>query len=55
MYWFLRQRCEDIGYCDYKPTEFYFVVTKSDFLYENFVCDIASNKQIKTREIFNLN
>ena len=53
--WFLRHRCEDTGYFDYKPTDFYLAVTESDSSYENFVCDIASNKQIETREFYNMN
>ena len=52
---FLRYCCEDIGYYDYKPTDFYLAVTESNSSYENFVCDIASNKQIETREFYNMN
>jgi hypothetical protein len=47
--------CEDTGYYDCKPTGFYLAVTESDSSYENFVCDIASNKQIETREFYHMN
>jgi hypothetical protein len=30
-------------------------VTESDSSHENFVCDIASNKQIEIREFYNMN
>ena len=30
-------------------------VTESDSSYQNFVCDIASNKEIKTHEFYNMN
>ena len=53
--WFLRHRCEDTGYYNYKPTDFYLIVTESDSSYENTVCDDASNKQIETCEFYNMN
>ena len=53
--WFFRHRCEDTGYYDYKSTDFYLAVSESDSSYENFVCNIAWNSQIKTREIYNMN
>ena len=53
--WFLRHRCEDTGYYDYKPSDFYLAVTEYDSPFENTICDIASNKQIETREFYNMN
>jgi hypothetical protein len=53
--WFLRHRCEDTGYYDYKPSDFYLAVTECDSPFENTICDIASNRQIETREFYNIN
>ena len=53
--WFLRHRCEDTGYYDYRPTDFYLAVIESDSSYGNIICDIASNKHIETREFYNMN
>ena len=53
--WFLRHRCEETGYYDNKPTDFYLTVTESDSSYENILCDIVSNKQIETRDFYNMN
>jgi hypothetical protein len=53
--WFLRHRCEDNGYYDDKPIDFYLAVTECDSPFENTVCDIASNKQIETHEFYNTN
>ena len=39
----------------YKLTDFYLVVTESDPSYEDFVCNIASNKQIERSEFYNIN
>ena len=52
---YMRHRCEDNGYYDYKLTDFYLAVTESDSSYENIVCEIPSNKQIETREFYNMN
>ena len=43
------------GQYDYKPTDVYLAATGSDFSIENFVCEIASNKQIETRGFYNTN
>ena len=55
----IRVRFDDIavksGYFVYKPTDFYLVVTESDSSYDIFVCNIASNKRIETREFYNMN
>jgi hypothetical protein len=53
--WFLRHRCEDNGYYDYKPTDFYLAVTECDSPLYDTVCDIASNKQIKTDKFYKMN
>ena len=53
--WFLRHCCEDNGYYDYKLTDFFLKVIESDSPFEITVCDIASNKQIKTSVVYNLN
>ena len=52
---FLRHCCEHTGYYDYKPIDFYLAVTESDSSYKNFVCNIASNKQIETCKFYNMN
>ena len=53
--WFLRHRCDDNGYDDYRPTNFNLAVTESYSPFESTVCNIASNKQIETREFYNMN
>jgi hypothetical protein len=53
--WFLRHHCKDNGYYGYKLTDFYLAVTESDYSYEKPVSDIASNKQIETCELYNMN
>ena len=53
--WFLRHRCDDTDYYDYKPAGFYLGVKESDSSYENIVGCIASNKQIEKREFYNMN
>ena len=53
--WFLLYRCEDTGYYDYRPTDFYSAVIERDFSYKNFVCDIASSKQIETLGFYIMN
>jgi hypothetical protein len=37
------------------PTDFYLAVTGCDSPFKNAVCDIPSNKQIETREFYNVN
>ena len=46
--WFSRHHCDNTGYYDYKPTDFYLAVTESDSSYENIVSNITSNRQIET-------
>jgi hypothetical protein len=48
--WFLRHHCEDNGYYDYRPNDFYLAVTEYDSPLEDTICDIALNKQIETYE-----
>jgi len=53
--WFLWHHCQDIEYYDFKPTDFCLAVTETDSSYENFVCAIASHKQIETSEFDYMN
>ena len=52
---FRLHRCGDTDYYDYKPSDFYLANKERDSSYEDFMLDIASNKQIETRELNNLN